>query len=446
MPQFVEREFREFLTCGGVFEHGAARFQCEGCAREHLVPFSCKGRAWCPSCGGRRMTERAAHLVDAVLPWVPVRQWVLTMPYRLRYQMAWNHALSRAVLRVYTRVLLDVYARGEPGGRTGSVTVLQRAGGALNTNLHFHTLVLDGLFTEAPGGALAFHPAPAPSDAEVAAALATIRHRVQRLLVRHGLEPADDATGPADRLADASPVMAGIVRASIQGRVALGSRAGARVRRLGDARDTPTVTSRGPRQAHLEGFDLHANVGVSANDRAGLERLARYVLRPPFAQERLRLRSDGRVALELKTAWHDGTRELVFEPLEFLERLAAMTPRPETNLLICHGVLAPRARWRERVVAYGRVAPEPTALAPPFAADPDGTGVKSSPRAWSWAALMHRAFGIDVLACAHCGGRLRLIATLHDPAVIRKILAHLALANSGQSPGPAPPASGAAAS
>ena len=239
--------------------------------------------------------------------------------------------------------------------------VLQRAGGALNANLHFHTLVLDGVFTEAPGGALAFHPARGPSDAEVTAALTTIRHRVHRLLVRHGLEPADDARGPADRLADESPVLAGIVGASVQGRVALGARAGARVRRLGDARDTPTVTSRGPRQAHLEGFDLHANVWVGANDRAGLERLCRYVLRPPFAQERLRLRSDGRVALELKTAWHDGTRELVFEPLEFLERLAAMTPRPETNLLICHGLLAPRARWRERVVVHGRVAPEPTA-------------------------------------------------------------------------------------
>jgi hypothetical protein len=326
------------------------------------------------------------------------------------------------------------------------VTVLQRAGGALNTNVHFHTLVLDGVFTEAPGGALLFHPAPAPPDVEVAAALATIRQRVQRLLVRRGLEPGDDATGPADRLVDESPVLAAIVGASVQGRVALGPRAGARVRRLGDARDTAIVTSRGPRQAHLEGFDLHANVWVSANDRAGVERLCRYVLRPPFAQERLRLRSDGRVALELKMAWRDGTRELVFEPLEFLERLAAITPRPETNLLICHGLLAPRARWRERVVAYGRVAPEPTALAPPLAAGPDGTGVKSSPRTWTWAALMHRAFAIDVLACAHCGGRLRLIATLHDPAVIRKILAHLALSHSGQSPGPAPPASGAAAS
>ena len=67
--------------------------------------------------------------------------------------------------------------------------------------------------------------------------------------------------------------------------------------------------SRGPRQAHLDGFDLHANVWVSGNDRAGLERLCRYVLRPPFAQERLRRRSDGPIALELKTAWHDSGRD-----------------------------------------------------------------------------------------------------------------------------------------
>jgi hypothetical protein len=107
LPQFIEREFRDFLLCG-VFDAGFARVRCEDCAREHLVPLSCKGRGFCPSCGGRRMTERAAHLIDAVLPWVPVRQWVLTMPYRLRYQMAWNHGLSRAVLRAYARVLIDL--------------------------------------------------------------------------------------------------------------------------------------------------------------------------------------------------------------------------------------------------------------------------------------------------------------------------------------------------
>ena len=83
-------------------------------------------------------------------------------------------------------------------------------------------------------------------------------------------------------------------------------------------------------------------------------------------------------------------------------------------------------------------------VAAPLAADPDDAGVKPTPRAWTWAALMHRAFAIDVLACPHCGGRLRLIATLHDPAVIRKILAHVGVGPSGPSPGPAPPKSGAA--
>ena len=111
--------------------------------------------------------------------------------------------------------------------------------------------------------------------------------------------------------------------------------------------------------------------------------LCRYSLRPPFAQERVRLRSDGCVALELRTSWHDGTRELVFEPLEFLERLAAMTLRPETNLLICHGVLALHDRWRQRAVVYGHVAPERTVSTAPLAAGPEGTTGKSSPRAWS---------------------------------------------------------------
>ena len=95
------------------------------------------------------MTERAAHLVDAVLPWVPVRQWVLTVPFRLRYRMAFDHGLSRAVLAMVAWVLGDAYARratacGMKGGRTGMVTALQRAGGALNVNLHFHSLVLGG--------------------------------------------------------------------------------------------------------------------------------------------------------------------------------------------------------------------------------------------------------------------------------------------------------------
>ncbi len=94
------------------------------------------------------------------------------------------------------------------------------------------------------------------------------------------------------------------------------------------------------------------------------------------------------------------------------------------------------------MVAYGRIVPEPTGSADsavPSAPGVDGTGGKTRLRYWTWAALMHRAFAVDVLACPNCGGRLRLIATLHDPVVIRKLLAHLGIARSGRSPGPAPP-------
>ena len=100
MPRFVERAFREFLRCG-FLAGGFARFPCGDCGLDRLVAFSCKGRALCPRCGGRRMAERAAHLVDHVIPYVPVRQWVLSLPDPLRYRLAWDHDLCRRVSAVF---------------------------------------------------------------------------------------------------------------------------------------------------------------------------------------------------------------------------------------------------------------------------------------------------------------------------------------------------------
>lgn len=110
LPKFVDSAFRGFLTCG-CLAAGFARFRCAGCRHERLVAFSCKGRGFCPSCGGRRMTERAAHLVDYVFPDVSVRQWVLTLPSRVRYALAWDHALCRAVVAVFVRAVLGRYRR-----------------------------------------------------------------------------------------------------------------------------------------------------------------------------------------------------------------------------------------------------------------------------------------------------------------------------------------------
>jgi hypothetical protein len=108
--------------------------------------------------------------------------------------------------------------------------------------------------------------------------------------------------------------------------VALGPRAGARVRRLGDGPALGHVTSRGPRQAPLDGFALPANVWVPPNDRARLEPLGRSLLRPPLAQDRGQLRADGRVLVTLKTVGRAGTSQLRFEPIEFLDKLAAILP------------------------------------------------------------------------------------------------------------------------
>ena len=130
VPHFIEREFRDFLGCGAL-DRGFARVRCGDCAFERLVPFSCKGRAVCPSCGGRRMAEQAAHLVDAVLPVVPVRQWVLTVPHRLRYRLAFDHKLCRAVLGVFVHAVLAWYRRrarrdGVTDGQSGPPTAAGR--------------------------------------------------------------------------------------------------------------------------------------------------------------------------------------------------------------------------------------------------------------------------------------------------------------------------------
>jgi hypothetical protein len=168
-------------------------------------------------------------------------------------------------------------------------------------------------------------------------------------------------------------------------------------------------------------------VAVPAGDRVRLEQLCRYLLRPPVAQDRLRHMGDDRILRTLKTAWADGTRHLIFAPMELLEKLAALTPRPRINLILYHGVLASHARWRARVVAL----PGSAAKAPnPGDDSADDAASPAPPRHWAWANLMRRAFDLDVLACPRCGGRLRLLGTIEDPVAIRAILDPLAASSS----------------
>ena len=343
LPRFVDEEFRSYLRCGWLAA-GFARFRCAACGTDRLVAFSCKGRGFCPSCSARRMAQHTAHLVDHVFPSVAVRQWVLSLPFRIRYLLAWDHDLARAVVAVFLRTVmgfLRTRARhgGLADGRTGAVAIVQRFGAALNLNVHVHALVLDGVFARDGSGRVAFHEATAPSDDDVAAVVDTIRQRVLRLFERRGHGVDDDGFAP-DRWGEEAPVLAGMGAASVQGRIASGPRAGAMVRRLGDSPDEVDVdTPRGNGHARREGFDLHAGVVAPAGHRHRLERLCRYALRPPIAEERLTLTPDQQVLLRLRHRWTDGTTHLLFDPIELLERLAVITPRPRINLILYHGVL-----------------------------------------------------------------------------------------------------------
>lgn len=350
LPRFVERAFHEFLRCGWL-AGGFARFRCDGCGLDRLVPSSCKGRALCPSCGGRRMVERAAHLLDHVFPDVPVRQWMLSLPYRLRYQLAWDHDLCRAVASVLLRAVFRVLRErardaGVEAGRGGGVVVIQRFGGALNLNVHFHALVLDGVFAPTDGGTLAFHAFRRLTTLDVEEVLATIEPLIARELQRQGLAADSEDADAAKPWADEAPVLAELAAASVQSTVGLGPRRGVRPCRFGTARDWVEPPAPGPCQARANGFSLHAALVVPAGQRERLERLCGYILRAPLASDRLHLTHDGRVRMALRQPWRDGTTALVFDPVEFLGRLAVLVPRPRINLLLYYGVFGARSAWR----------------------------------------------------------------------------------------------------
>jgi putative transposase len=210
-------------------------------------------------------------------------------------------------------------------------------------------------------------------------------------------------------------------------RIALGPHAGQKVLSL------QTVPSRAahstqPGCVNAHGFSLHAGVRCGAHQRKELERLCRYITRPAIANERLKRNPAGQVVLQLKSPWRDGTTHIVMSPLELMQRLAALVPRPRLHLIRFHGVLAPHANLRAQIVPS-----EPLNAREPC--DHHAQSPPASPARMSWACLLKRVFDLDIERCPSCGGRLKIIAAIVDPAVITKILTHLHL------PARAPPRS-----
>ena len=351
LPKFIKDEFDAFLECG-ILAHGFLRLRCAECAHEKLVAFSCKRRGICPSCGARRMVETAAHLVDHLIPRVPVRQWVLSFPIPLRILFAAHAHLLTAVLQIIHRLIARFLIK-QAGvkcseAHTGAVTLIQRFGSAANLNIHLHCLVLDGVYRISNEGTPVFQQARAPSIEAWHALLDKIITRLMRLLTRQGLLIADEGmTYLAEP--DSVPALTPLQAASCTYRIALGPRAGQKVLSLRSLPRTDKPSMSGL-CANAHGFSLHAGVRCSADQRRELEHLCRYITRPAIANERLRRNGAGQVVLQLKSACRDGATHVVMSPLEFMQRLAALVPRPRLHLIRFHGVLAPNAKLRAAIV------------------------------------------------------------------------------------------------
>jgi hypothetical protein len=300
VPRFVEKELRAFLDCG-VLARGFVRVHCDSCGMDRVVSYSCKCRGFCPSCGGRRMADTAAHLVDRVFPEVPVRQWVLSVPFPLRYRLAYDSSLIREVAQIFVRAIFSSIRRrsglsaSNRKARCGAVGFIQRFSDALNLDPHIHLMSLDGIYMDNSKGKLVFRRVGPPSDAEVARVADRVHQRAARLMEQRGIGPRADPE-EADTLQLDEPMLAELYSASITGRVAAGPRAGRHIARVGDGPDPKDAEMKSARCcAMVEGFSIHAGVCVPSRDRIRLERLLRYGLRPPLSTERLSLLADGRL-------------------------------------------------------------------------------------------------------------------------------------------------------
>jgi hypothetical protein len=235
-----------------------------------------------------------------------------------------------------------------------------------------------------------------------------VENVVARMLDARG----DDETAA---LASAQPLLATLASASVAGVAATGPRRGAPTLRLGSGTASGGEHRR-PSLRHRRGVQPPRHVRVAANDRDGLEHLARYLARPPIATDRLTPLPDGRVALRFKRPFSDGTEAVVFTPFELIERLLPLVPRPGKHTIRFHGILAPAAGCRSAVV------PASTTEAPPKSRP---APERPTPYRLPWADLLRRVFLLDVLECPRCHGRMRIVAAVTEPVAVEKILRHL---------------------
>jgi hypothetical protein len=289
------------------------------------------------------MAETSLHLSNNVFAAATlIRQWVLSIPVPLRYMCARNPQLQGKILRLTNAVIAKSIKSSIPGLglnhkklQTGAVTLIQRFGGHVNLNIHFHMLHVQGAWEINDDKTVAtFHAASNPTHDELLACINKIAAGTIKILKRMNLvEQGVDGIDVVAENEDNKDPLSNIHAASTQNKIALGLRKGKNIRRLIEQLEEefrcaePRMT--GDMAASFMGFSLHAGVSVWSSNKARLEQLIRYTARPAVSEERLSQASNGDIIYKLKKPWTDGTTAVIFSPLEFLEKLASLVPLQE---------------------------------------------------------------------------------------------------------------------
>ena len=339
IPKYVVDEFLKWFACGDP-EHGFTVLACPNGHGSRYIANRCKGRSFCTYCLTLRQRDIGERLIERVIGNVPVRHVVLCFPPYLRRVLGYDEALLDGGFSALAKAMFDYQRRkaaeltGVPLGRihAGCVEGNHRTSADLSVNHHVHGIFPAGVFIEREPGRLEFFRLPLPSDEEVAGVAHAACLAFCEVLRSKGFWE----TTPS------SP-------STVEGILSLPGTKRRTAKFFGQA----AKDSEGGVAPRDGAYAFHVFVGnaIELEDRPQLEYLVRYILAPPFKDAQVEVNAAGNIVLWLKRNRHDGTASVELKPFQWLDRLADLVSRPNTNCVRYFGIYAPRARLRKLAVA-----------------------------------------------------------------------------------------------
>jgi len=375
----VMKVIYKYLDCGDLHK-GFARVKCCDCNHEYLVAFSCKSRHFCPSCHQRRVVEFGEYLSTEVLEDVPHRQWVFSLPKRLRVYFMYDRKLLAKLSRCVNDALSDYLKQTVTfeDATPGIVCAVQTFGDFLNFNPHLHIIATDGCFNENNDFMVGLSP-------KAEDLIPAFKQAIFKLLLKEGK----------------------ISNALIE-----------------------NMNS----WVH-DGFHVYCCKAIYSWDNEGLERLGQYIVRAPLSQERMKYISehqtnDGKAKVIYKGKTSKKTQ--VFSALDWLARLITHIPNKGEQMVKYYGYYSNKSRGMRKKDEEIQKPNECNECNDISEIDAEinklmFSNMKRKKFNKSWAKLIHKVYNVDPLKCSQCGGNMKIISFIEEESLIKKILKHLNL-------------------